>query len=231
MKLIKFIPNLFTLGNLCLGVAGIFLLLTGRVEDLSTISYFIFIAAIFDLLDGLLAKALDARSEIGAQLDSLADLITFGLLPGFIYWHLAQEIQWNYVLFLVPICSAWRLAKFNSSNDQTDSFKGISTTAHGIFVAAMLMLTLNTRSTLDQFLTQPKVLLTMSIFFSLLMVSNMRIISLKMNSLSLIENWHRYVLVLGSIVLALIFGWSATPLIMFQYLILSFLKQHTSKEA
>jgi len=231
MKLIKFIPNLFTLGNLCLGVLGIFLLLTNGVDDISTISYFIFIAAIFDFLDGLLAKVLNAKTEIGGQLDSLADLITFGLLPGFIYWHLAKDVEWNYVLLLVPACSAWRLGKFNTSLDQTDSFKGISTTAHGIFVAALLMLSLYPQSQLDVLLIEPNTVVFMAIFFSILMISNLRIISLKMSSLDFRQNWDRFLLIIGGVTLAIIYSWSSAPLIMILYLMLSIIKQYTSKQA
>lgn len=231
MKIIKFIPNLLTLGNLSLGVIGIFIVLAEPDADKSTVSYLIFGAAVLDFLDGATAKVLKAQSAIGAQLDSLADLITFGLLPGFIYWSFIQDHQYNWLLLLVPICSAWRLAKFNISTDQGDSFKGISTTAHGLFVAALLILISNTKLPSDEWLSQPNVLLGIAIFFSFLMVSNLRMLSLKFSNLRLKENWDRYLLLIGIFLLLLILGWSSTPFIMLLYLGLSLFKHYTSKKS
>jgi len=231
MKLIKFIPNLFTLANLSLGVVGIYLLLTNQMSDLSIIGYMIMLAAFFDLLDGLLAKLLDARSAIGQQLDSLADLISFGLLPAFIYWYLTQDSSWNYVLLIVPICSAWRLAKFNVSTDQKDSFKGISTTAHGLFVAMLAVIATKPSTQLDELFLIPQNLLIISIFFSLLMISNLRMLSFKMTNFSLALNWDRYAMIIGTTGLIIIFGWSAAPFAMLLYLVLSFFKHFQSQKA
>jgi len=228
MKLIKFIPNLFTLGNLSLGVIGIYWILRTGPQDIHWVSYFIFIAAILDFFDGFLAKALKAQSEIGAQLDSLADLITFGVLPGFIYWHLTQESAWTAIMLVIPICSAWRLAKFNVQNDQTDSFKGISTTAHGIFSAALLMISLEPKTVIDTWLGQEIVLEVLALAFSALMVSDLRMISLKFKEYSLVRNWDRYLLILATATLALVFGWSAAPFVMVLYLSLSLYKHYTS---
>lgn len=228
MHLIKFIPNLFTLGNLALGVLGIGGLLTGSLE-VQQVSYMILLAAVLDFFDGFLAKALKAQSEIGAQLDSLADLVTFGVLPGFIYWHLAPNIEWNWIVVLVPLCSAWRLAKFNVDTDQTDSFKGISTTAHGIFVATIPLFIAASDTFLDEFLNTELHLLVLSIVFSLLMISNIRMISLKFSTFSVRANWDRYVLLLTALVSIIILGWSASPFILILYLALSLYNHLNSK--
>ncbi len=228
MHLIKFIPNLFTLGNLALGVLGIGGLLTGSLE-VQQVSYMILLAAVLDFFDGFLAKALKAQSEIGAQLDSLADLVTFGVLPGFIYWHLAPNIEWNWIVVLVPLCSAWRLAKFNVDTDQTDSFKGISTTAHGIFVATIPLFIAASDTFLDEFLNTELHLLVLSIVFSLLMISNIRMISLKFSTFSVRANWDRYVLLLTALVSIIILGWSAAPFILILYLALSLYNHLNSK--
>lgn len=220
MKLIKFIPNLFTLGNLTLGVCGIAVLLT-QPNNATWVSYMILVAAILDFFDGFLAKALKAQSAIGAQLDSLADLITFGVLPGFIYWSLTPDISWNWIILLVPICSAWRLAKFNISNDQVDSFQGISTTAHGIFVATIPLIISAPIKPIVQFLDNQTLLLGLSVGFSLLMISNLRMISLKFKSFSIRENLDRFVLIASSLILIILFGWSSSPIIMLLYLVLS----------
>lgn len=228
MRLIKFIPNLFTLGNLCLGVVGIYWILKAQPNDIHWVSYFILTAAILDFFDGFLAKALHAQSEIGAQLDSLADLITFGVLPGFIYWHLVQDMNASAIMLIIPVCSAWRLAKFNAQKDQTDSFKGISTTAHGLFSAALLMIALQPQTFVDAWLSQEIVLVGLALGFSVLMISNMRMISLKFKSKDVRSNWDRYLLILGSLILAFIFAWSAAPFIMLLYLSLSIYKHYTS---
>lgn len=220
MKLIKFIPNLFTLGNLTLGVCGIAVLLT-QPENAIWVPYMILTAAILDFLDGFLAKALNAQSPIGAQLDSLADLITFGVLPGFIYWHLTPDISWNWAVLLVPICSAWRLAKFNVGDDQNDSFIGISTTAHGIFVATIPLIIASPIDQIESFVNNQTLLIGLSIGFSWLMVSNLRMISLKFKNMVFRENWDRFVLIIGSLILIGLFGWSSSPIIMLLYLLLS----------
>ena len=228
MKLIKFIPNLFTLGNLSLGILGIGGLLTGLIA-IEQVSFMIILAAVLDFFDGFLAKALKAQSEIGAQLDSLADLVTFGVLPGFIYWHLTPNIELNWLILLVPLCSAWRLAKFNVDTEQSESFKGISTTAHGIFVATIPQFISAPSTFIDQFLSTELHLMVMSVLFSFLMISNTRMISLKFRSLSFRTNWDKYLLLLTALISILILGWSASPVILIIYLALSLYNHFNSK--
>jgi CDP-diacylglycerol--serine O-phosphatidyltransferase len=220
MKIIKFIPNLFTLGNLALGLIGIALLLTGQGE-ITTVSYCIIVAAALDFCDGFLAKALKAQSEIGAQLDSLADLVTFGVLPGFIYWHLTESVNWNEIVILVPLCSAYRLAKFNVDTEQTDYFKGISTTAHGLFVATIPWIINTPDSLFSEILNTEVYLIVFALMFSWLMISNLHMISFKFKDLSWKNNWHRYVMIIGSLVAIPIWSWSASICLLILYLILS----------
>lgn len=228
MNLVKFIPNLFTLANLACGVIGIKLVFDGDIENTA---YLVFLAAIFDFLDGFLAKTLNAKSEIGKQLDSLADLVTFGVLPGFLYYffigvHAASEL--GVIAIIVPLASAYRLAKFNISNDQNDSFKGISTTAHGIFVATLLMIWLNPKTTLDNWILGSDTLVILSVFFSFLMVSNLSMMSMKFANYSFSDNWDRYLMLIGTVILVVIFGWSASIPAMLLYLSLSLIKHYTS---
>ena len=228
MTLIKFIPNLFTLGNLALGILGIGGLLTNSIEIVE-VSYMVLLAAVLDFFDGFLAKALKAQSESGAQLDSLADLVTFGVLPGFIYWYLTPSIEFNCIALLVPICSAWRLAKFNVDTEQTYSFKGISTTAHGIFVATIPLFISTPSTIIDEFLNTELHLIVISVLFSFLMISNIRMISLKFSDFSFSNNWDRYVLLLTALVAIILFGWSASPFILIIYLALSLYNHFNSK--
>lgn len=228
MGIIKFIPNFFTLANLALGVIGIYWINGNDTVQIEWVTYCVLLAAVFDFFDGFLAKALNARSAIGAQLDSLADLITFGVLPGFIYFHLLADKEWAALLLLVPICSAWRLAKFNVGGDQTESFKGISTTAHGIFVSTLLLLTSYPQTSIDLWLKEDLSLLILAVGFSLLMISNLKMVSLKFSNYALGANWDRYLLILGTLIFILIWSWSAAPFAMALYLLLSLYKHYTS---
>lgn len=220
--LIKNIPNLFTLTNLSLGVLGIHHVLTSSKLNEPIIHYYIFAAAICDLLDGFLARKLKAQSAFGVQLDSLADLITFGVLPTFIYANYIGFQGWGYLLILVPVCSAIRLAIFNIDDSQKTVFKGISTTAHGLFVATIPVLMFEKEGLFASFFgEEPVRLLFLAIFFSWLMVSPLRMISLKFSTLSFKENWSRYLLLLTSLILILTLNYQGAPFIMLIYIVLS----------
>lgn len=216
------IPNAFTLGNLTLGVLGIYFLLTQPSQYADKIHYFVFVAAFFDLLDGLVARLLKVQSPLGAQLDSLADLITFGVLPGFIYLHYTNQETYGFLVLLVPICSAIRLGVFNLDDSQKTVFKGISTTAHGIFAATIPYLFHHSEgwfSTL--FYGNNIALVTLSVFFSFLLVSRLTMISLKFEGFGFAPNWDRFVLLIASAALAILLGMAAAPYIMALYIALS----------
>ena len=158
----KQIPNLFTLLNLvfgCLAIVSILqngILITADAEGTQLLyipekiwlaSLFIGIASVVDFLDGFVARFFKASSEMGKLLDSLADLVSFGVAPGMIFYQflrlsLAQEENgldssfiWLLPAFLIPCAAAWRLARFNLDNEQSYSFKGMPVPAAGIFVA------------------------------------------------------------------------------------------------
>lgn len=216
------IPNAFTLGNLTLGVLGIYFLLTNPSQYADKIHYFVFIAAFFDLLDGLVARLLKVQSPLGAQLDSLADLITFGVLPGFIYLNYTNAETFGFLVLLIPVCSAIRLGVFNLDDSQKTVFKGISTTAHGIFAATIPFLFHHTEGAFSQiFYGNTIALVALSWFFSFLLVSKLRMISFKFEGFGISTNWDRYLLILGSIALVAMFGLAGSPYIMLLYILLS----------
>lgn len=220
--LIKNIPNIFTLLNLSLGVLAIKLVLTSSSDEAPIVHYYVLAAGICDLLDGFLARKLKVQSEFGLQLDSLADLITFGVLPMFIYATYVPLEGWGLLLLLVPICSAIRLAIFNLDDSQKSVFKGISTTAHGVFVAVLPIILYNQSDWVGNFLNDnPEGLIIMAVFFSWLMVSPLRMISLKFNDWSLKSNWQRYLLILSSMVFVLVLEYESAPFIMLFYILLS----------
>lgn len=218
--IIKNIPNLFTLGNLILGVLAIQEVILNNGSEPPKVHYYVFLAAFFDLLDGAIARALGVTSKIGGELDSLADLITFGVLPTFIYASFYPLKGLGYLILLVPVSSAIRLAVFNTSSDQSTSFKGISTTAHGLFAACLPIILWQK----DMYLLENKnIVLIIAIFFSFLMVSPLRMISLKFNNSTIKDNWDKYILLLGSAILAIVFKFESAVWIMILYLVLSLL--------
>ncbi|MEO1049603.1 MAG: CDP-diacylglycerol--serine O-phosphatidyltransferase [Bacteroidota bacterium] len=213
----KHIPNTLTLTNLLCGCIGIVFALKG---DLLTASYLIGIALVCDFLDGFTARLLKVHSEIGKQLDSLADMVTFGVLPSFILFYLWQQNatwHWPYLSFLIPVCSALRLAKFNIATDQSDSFKGLPTPATAIFIGSLVFLTDEWAGLVHNEIS----LALISVGLSLLMVSNLRLIALKFKRFAWSGNEVKFILIAISILLAFLLGLSSAPLIILAYVILS----------
>lgn len=150
MKLVRFIPNLLTLSNAALGVLGVFFL---SKEQVLWAVYCVLIALVFDFADGFLARLLNAQSELGKQLDSLADMITFGALPGFIIFQMIaiskgiyfQEIYlWSFADIitcsaglLITMGATLRLGVFNIDTESRDYFLGVPTPAVAIFVISI----------------------------------------------------------------------------------------------
>lgn len=218
----KNIPNFFTLANLCLGVLAIKSILSSGPEQEPTVHLYVFAASFCDLLDGAIARALKVPSQFGVQLDSLADLVTFGVLPTFIYASIFDMQGWGYLILLVPACSAIRLAIFNISEDQGSTFKGISTTAHGLFVSILPIIIWQGESYFAHSLVEMNYLVVvMAVFFSYLMVSPLRMISLKFKGFKLFENWEKYTLLIVGLFLIILMGYESAPWLMMLYLLLS----------
>jgi len=154
MKNMKaFIPNALTMGNLLMGCLGILATFHG---ELLWASYAIFIAAVFDFLDGMAARLLNVSGELGKQLDSLADAVTFGVLPGFIQFHWISIALGDYytplterstnnlllasIAFLIPVFAVLRLAKFNIDTRQSEQFIGLPTPAMALFTSSWILI-------------------------------------------------------------------------------------------
>jgi len=131
------IPNILTLGNLFCGCVGIVFVLNGF---LFSGFWLMLIAAVLDFLDGFVARLLNVSGELGAQLDSLADAVTFGVLPSIIMYslllHQTDNIYLPFVAFLIALMSVYRLAKFNIDTEQAEHFKGLPTPINAIFIAS-----------------------------------------------------------------------------------------------
>jgi CDP-diacylglycerol---serine O-phosphatidyltransferase len=226
------IPNLVTLLNLFCGSIAVFMAFSG---EMVLASWFIIIAAIFDFLDGFVARLLHAGSEIGAQLDSLADVISFGLAPSAIMYQMILQSQghsnWDseilnllpYTALLLVAGGAYRLAKFNTDPGQAVEFKGLPIPATGLFVAALPLIVnqFSQREEWARIFQNHYILLAIIVILSWLMVSNIPMISLKFKNFKWRDNVPRFI-ILGAVPLLLIFlRWSAIPLIIFLYIIIS----------
>lgn len=225
----KHLPNLLTLGNAFCGCVGIIWVET----DILLTCTMVFIALIFDFADGMVARLLGITSEVGKQLDSLADAITFGVLPALIARHLIVQNDklppqnWlAYVPITIALFSVLRLAKFNVDTRQTDRFIGLPTPANAMLWASLPFI-LHFQPTWMGIQTksffQPSILLTMVIFMSLLLVAELPLISLKFKTLSLKGNEMRFFLIIVSTLLLVFFQFIAIPMIVFVYIATSLL--------
>ncbi|MDP4281227.1 MAG: CDP-diacylglycerol--serine O-phosphatidyltransferase [Bacteroidota bacterium] len=242
MKIRQYIPNAITTLNLTCGLVSVSLILE---NSFVYASLFIFLASVFDFFDGMAARLLDARSEFGKQLDSLSDMVSFGVAPGILMFrilsvHFAQGTgmagQWQvipYFALLIPICSALRLARFNIDIRQETCFIGMPTPAIAIFFASIPLVvflqdrifTLIRLDFLILFLSNPKVLAVLVVFFSYMLVSDFRLFSMKFKTVDWKTNQTRYIFLILTLVLVLLFSISAIPLAIIMYLFLSLIFQ------
>jgi len=222
----KHVPNAITCANLFSGCIGIVLAFKG---ELIGAAYAIFLSAIFDFFDGLASRVLNAFSGIGKDLDSLADMVSFGVLPAVIMYQLflgAHQIEkvstWlNFAAFLIPVFSALRLAKFNVDTRQAENFIGVPTPANAILIASLPMILAHHNRFYTPYLTNPYVLLGFVIIMCSLLVAEMPMMSLKFKNTDFNQNIYRYLLLLFSAILILFFKFAAVPIVIFIYIILS----------
>lgn len=230
MKIKSHIPNIITLLNLLSGVIGIIWVING---DIQSGAYFIIIAAIFDFFDGFAARLLKVQSEIGKQLDSLADLVSFGVLPGMVLFQMCSLNTTNewlpYFTLIVPLFSALRLAKFNLDTRQTDQFIGLPTPANSLLLSTLPFLAIKWPM-IGTWLNSPFFLIAIAWTFSILLITEIPLIALKFKSYGFSQNSFRYALLLVGLILILAFGLAGIPLVILTYLGLSIIQNTLSKE-
>lgn len=231
----RHIPNSITCLNLFCGCLGIMLTFEGSLQSAA---YCIYAAALFDFFDGMAARMLHVKSEIGKQLDSLADVVSFGVLPGFIIYNLFQKdsmeiaaegMNITYIAFMIPIFSALRLAKFNIDTRQTDSFIGVPTPANALLISALPYMVFQNVWGMSEVLTQPYVLASISIVMSFLLVSEIPLIALKFKNYAWKGNEVRWILILVSLLAFLVFRQASLPLIILFYILISIINNTLSK--
>ena len=218
-------PNFITLLNLLSGVLGILWVLDGQVLYGA---YFVILSAGFDFLDGFAARLLKVQSDMGKELDSLADVVSFGVLPGILLYSLTKSQTDSqflpYLTLIVPMLSAYRLAKFNLDNRQSDRFIGLPTPANALLLSTLPHLVTHWPE-LAPWVTSPIALVVIAWAASILLVSELPLIALKFKNSSFSDNIYRYTLLfLG----AFCFAWlqlAGIPLIIIAYLLLSGVEQ------
>lgn len=240
MNIIKHIPNGITCLNLLCGCIGILQAFEGNLQHSASL---IFLACVLDFFDGFVARILKAHSPIGKELDSLADVVTFGVLPGVILYKLSMNqyvpeslllknvVPWHvYFVLMVPVFSALRLAKFNVDTRQSDSFIGLPTPANAMLIASLPFIYESCAISTDWqtvFQYLPSVL---AVVMSLLLVAEIPLLALKFKNISWRDNKYRYLLVMVSLILFLFFQINAIPFIIFFYIILSLLGRQSATQ-
>ena len=224
--MLKHIPNLLTISNLICGCVALYL--TFQSELVFT-AYFIGLAAIFDFMDGAAARLLNVSNPTGKELDSLADMVSFGLVPGSVVFHLLEESplsQYSFMALVIPIFSAYRLAKFNVDENQNENFIGLPTPANClVFVSIPLITTFNSESTIAYLVEIPEILLIITVLMSLALVSRINMFSLKFKNFKLQDNKFRFFLITISIILLTWLEFSAIPVIILLYILMSTVKR------
>ena len=229
----KQIPNLITLCNLLCGTIAAFYAVLGKLD---IAAFFIMLGIVFDFFDGLVARLLGVSSPLGKELDSLADVVTSGVAPGLMLLHIFWSEGWGYfslVALLVPLFSAYRLAKFNLDTRQSHSFLGLPVPSNAlIWVSlgavyanpALLDISLLPAHPLAAFCFGSVglfVLLAVELIGCVLMVSELPLFGLKFKNLKWGENKVRFLFLAVDIVLLLLFGVMALPIIILWYIALS----------
>lgn len=236
------IPNAITCGNLICGCLAIINILQG---ELIIASYLVGLAAVLDFFDGFAARLLKVSSPIGKDLDSLADVVTFGVVPGFMMLQLINLSQLNfnseefinylnsesiannsssgylkYLALTIPVFSAVRLAKFNNDQRQSDSFIGLPTPANAILIVTIPHI-LNNPSLNFGFLQNPAFLIVLTLVLSYLLIAELPLFALKFKSFTIKGNEIRYIFLALSAISIVLLGVFGITIAIILYVILS----------
>ncbi len=221
-KIKGMIPNTITCMNLLCGCIATMMAFNG---ELSVAFWMVILATVFDFADGFAARLLKAYSPMGKELDSLADLISFGMAPAAVFFALGL----GYPAFLLVIFSALRLAKFNIDTRQTSEFIGLATPADALFFTSLGYIYAEGGAFLTPYLENRWILLVLTVVFSLLMVSEIPMFSLKMKSYRFSDNKVRYVFLACALLSLLVFGIIAIPFIILTYIIINIINHLRSR--
>ena len=246
MSLKRHIPNIVTLLNLFSGCIALIFAVYGNFV---AAAIFVFIGIFFDFFDGLLARKLNVQSPLGIQLDSLADLVTSGVVPGVIMFKLisltidapdysAYSDSWNSIFhwqgfklsvlpligFFITLASAYRLAKFNLDEDQQTYFKGLPVPANTLVILSLpLILEYQNSDLMNSIIINKWFLIGLTLLSCYLLNSKIKLFALKFKDWSFKDNAVRYIFLILSVVFLVILHFAAIPLIIASYVMLSLL--------
>ena len=248
----RHIPNFITLLNVFCGcVATVFAVM----NQLELAAFFLFLGVIFDFFDGFAARVLDVKSELGLQLDSLADMITSGLVPGIVMFQLfamSMSGGWNVNLasqvsdttfwvglkvaplpflgFLITMASAYRLAKFNIDENQVSSFIGLPTPANALLVISLpLILLYQNNDFLNDIILNQWFLVGVTLLSTYLLNSKIELFALKFKNWTFQDNALRYIFIIVSLVLLITIKFLAVPILIAFYILSSIISKVYSK--
>lgn len=214
----RHLPNFLTCCNLLCGCLGIIFVLEERGVPAA---YLVWLACVFDFFDGFAARMLKVASPIGKELDSLADIVSFGVLPALVMYKMigaSTASAWlPFLAFFIAVFSALRLAIFNVDETQRDSFRGLNTPANTLFITSLPLL----RDVIGRWLYEPWVLVAITLLFSLLLVSRIELFALKFKNFTWQDNRTRFTFLILSVLLLIALGTTAIPIIILLYILLS----------
>jgi CDP-diacylglycerol--serine O-phosphatidyltransferase len=236
----KHIPNFVTLLNVLCGSIAVLFAVNGHM---TATAFLVILGIFFDFFDGLLARKLKVQSELGLQLDSLADMITSGLVPGIVMFQLLSltvddfsllehsdylteffsDIEWlPFFGLLITLASAYRLATFNISTNQSDSFIGLPTPANTLLIISFpLIMEHQNNDMMNTIILNPWFLIGVTLLSSILLNSKIKLIALKFKNWSFKDNAARYLLIILALILLIIFKFAGIPLIIILYILMS----------
>ena len=248
MEIKKHIPNFITLLNLFCGCIAVLFAVN---NSFVLAAFFVFLGIFFDFFDGFFARKLNVSSEIGLQLDSLADMVTSGLVPGIIMFKLIglsidsptfneTATEWNdmfhftgFKASLLPLiglfvtcASAYRLAKFNVDIEQQDFFKGLPTPANTLLIMSLpLIMVFQNNDLINSIILNKWFLISLTLFSCYILNSDIKLFALKFKDYSFKNNVIRYIFLILCVVLLIVLHFAAIPLIIVLYILLSIISK------
>jgi len=251
----RYIPNALTLLNLFCGCIAVIFAVN---NNLVSAALFVFLGIFFDFFDGFAARKLNVQSELGVQLDSLADMVTSGLVPGIVMYKLLQLVgpSWQETIdgigynstigfefsnpefyFIIPLfgllitlASAYRLAKFNIDTEQQSFFKGLPTPANTLLIISLpLIIEFQNNDLINSIILNKWFLIGLTVFSCWILNSKIKLFALKFKDWSFKNNATRYIFMLLCVVLLIVLQFAAIPLIIILYISMSVLDNLTSK--
>ena len=237
MKFLRLLPNALTLANLTCGAIAAFYI--ARFSDTTPAVYLIFLAAIFDLLDGAVARKVGASGDLGRELDSLADVVSFGLVPSIVIFSMleqslpAQLQSIKFLAFANVVGAAYRLARFNVAESTVKTFNGMPSPANGIFWASLFAIAVESNhaapSLAEHWFWPANMVITFLVITTLLMVSQVEMFSFKLKPGGIAKNKSQFIfgllgLILSIAIYAAFEQWLfIIPLLILLYIVLSVL--------